>query len=202
MIHSKQGWLLFPFRFFIAIGVAYLISSGLNQSKTTQLDLAFLASNDKPQAVSREVKKVELPESDTPSFSLSSKIGLSASVALVLYIWIAYEWVGFARFTNACKRLKKLGAKIRFEYDSDKAFYQYYFRAETAVDLSRQQLREEHFKLLGQLPNVTNLLLGHAKVPSNLTKCLSGIKKLRKIDVQGVSLNDAQRSELAKLLIR
>lgn len=200
MIHSKQGWLFLPARLLIAIGIAYLLSQGIN-GPNSKLDLAFLKGDQTQSTVEQESPKSAQP-TNASLISLPNKVGLSASVALVLYVWIAYEWVGFARFTKACQRLKTLGAKIRFKDESSKPFYHYYFRSETSVDLSKKQLRDEHFQLLGQLPNVIALHLENANPPNNLVQCLKKLKRLKKLDVKGIALTDLQRKQVAKLLVR
>lgn len=198
MIKSMQGWLLIPFRLAIAVGIAYLISSGINQPNQ-KLDLAFL-SKPTQEEISKTKPTLPPPAASSSPLSLSNKIGISASAALVLYVWVAYEWVGFARFTKACQRLKTLGARLQFKADSEQPVYHYCFRAETTVDLNRKQLRAEHFDLLKQLPNVTNLSLENAKVPNNFVSLLGRLKRLRKINVQGIPLSDTQRQKLAKIL--
>lgn len=176
-----------------------MLSSVFNGSES-KLDLAFLSKPE--EVVTEEPKTVAVSPVPAQPTSLASKIGISASVALVLYVWIAYEWVGFARFERACSRLKKLGASVYFDFESDRPFWLYCSRAQATVDLSKRKVGQEHLALLKSFPNLTTLVLANAKVPENFFSRLRSLKKLKRIDVEGLSLSDRDRSDLAQLLVR
>ena len=201
MIRAMQGWMAFPFRLVIAIGIAWMLSSTFHGSGS-KLDLSFLSPPQESAVAEMGPVAVSSVAASPQATSMASKIGISASVALVLYVWVAYEWVGFARFERACSRLKKMGAIVYFEFASDKPFWLYYFRAQATVDLSKKRVNEEHLKLLKGLPNLTTLVLANAKIPENFFSRLRSLKRLKTVDVQGLSLTDRDRSDLAQLLVR
>ena len=102
MIRAMQGWMAFPFRLAIAVGVAWMLSSSF-ESPTSKLDMTFLSQPEVLSAPQPKPDKLEAVASGQ-QINLAGKVGISATVALVLYVWIANEWIGYKRSTRSYKR--------------------------------------------------------------------------------------------------